>query len=247
MKRAVIEAKDAQNYLATTCAGAMSDRSALQQQQTYHSQPMIDPAYGWNGLCNQYAPHRSPLIPHLLAELGYGAPPLPSYRPTLFKQAVEQWQVPEVTAQSYTAMNKHRKPVVMPKKATKGAQTTAAAGTAAAQESDDMHASGRTVVATKINHLGFGAMKALKSHFAQYGKIDHVCVPQKIKDAYNGQGQLRPSGLGFIVMKTEEDAQAILEAGAEHTVCGKVINLRAFKEGRKECTEAIQEDGPVVG
>jgi hypothetical protein len=97
----------------------------------------------------------------------------------------------------------------------------------------------RTVVALKINRLGFDAEKLLKEHYASFGTVDYVCVPLKVNrvpatSTSPAHSHLRPSGLGFVVMSKESEVQAILAAGEEQIVNGKVINVRAFKQGEEK-------------
>jgi len=94
----------------------------------------------------------------------------------------------------------------------------------------------RTLVCLKVNRLGFEAEKALLAHYSQFGKVDHVFVPLKVKRVHAtatspSHSHLRPSGLGFVIMNKEEVAQAILASGSEQTVNGKIISVRAFKQG----------------
>jgi hypothetical protein len=97
----------------------------------------------------------------------------------------------------------------------------------------------RTLVCLKVNRLGFDAEKELIAHCSQFGKVDYVFVPLKVKRVHAtattpSHSHLRPSGLGFVVMAKEEDTQAIIASGAEQLVNGKVISVRAFKQGLNE-------------
>jgi hypothetical protein len=225
----------------------------LQQQQMMATayDPML-PCMGVPGEQMGY-PGCSPLVPYLMAELGNGgamAPPLPGYEYEMgMGMTPEQYPRthlnPEVKPfKSRDTSNKVNKAA---SKAAPAPKEDAAQKEKLNEERNADHA--RTVVATKINRLGFSAEKMLKDHFMQFGKIDHVCVPHKIKrvpgtSAAPGHSHLRPSGLGFIVMESEEEAQAVLAAGAEQLVCGKMINVRAFKQGQNANAdeEAAQED-----
>lgn len=108
-------------------------------------------------------------------------------------------------------------------------------GSGAKQDVRDADRS-RTLVCLKVNRLGFEAEKDLLAHYSQFGKVDYVFVPLKVKRVHAtamtpSHSHLRPSGLGFVVMDKEEVAQAIIASGSEQVVNGKVISVRAFKQG----------------
>jgi len=71
----------------------------------------------------------------------------------------------------------------------------------------------RILLTRKINRLGFQSAQVLETYFAQYGTVSHVLVSHCYAKSRNLR--FRPSGLGFVVMSTAEEAQAILADGPE--------------------------------
>jgi len=214
-------------------------------------------------------PGNSPLVPYLLAELANkGSPPPnqftenrsnqhspPAPEPTSSKGALIRhddgsWHRSAPGGGKGGGRAKDNKAAARANSGVGAGGGVAKSSNAATQDYDshsqDSHpqdvraADGhRTFVALKINRLGFDAENLLKEHFSQFGQVDYVCVPLKVKRVhatanYPSHSHLRPSGLGFVVMTREEDVQAVLASGPEQLVCDKVINVRAFKQGEHE-------------
>lgn len=79
--------------------------------------------------------------------------------------------------------------------------------------------SGRVVVVRKINKLGLKAAKILRKHFAQDGRVDFVFAPHsRNSDATTGIYRMRPGKLGFVVMRSAEEAEAIFSRGVEQCI-----------------------------
>jgi hypothetical protein len=91
----------------------------------------------------------------------------------------------------------------------------------------------RTLVVQKINQLGFNAPQVLKTYFSQFGKVDRIHLPSKLKQR-SMQGVPRPSSIGFIVMSNETEARAALESGPVFTINGKAINVRAYNQAKQD-------------
>lgn len=92
--------------------------------------------------------------------------------------------------------------------------------------------SDRVLILRKINRLGFNSQAVLLQHFSWYGVVERVLVAHsRVKSgrAPPGSLRMRPSGLGFIVMSTVEEAQAILMNGSEHPVNGIIVNVHKFE------------------
>lgn len=89
----------------------------------------------------------------------------------------------------------------------------------------------RILLVRKINRLGFEAPTILKCHYSHYGAVDRVLVAQShVKSPTRpGLACLRPSGLGFVVMVSSEDAQKVLSLGEEQVVQGVTIYTYAFE------------------
>jgi len=89
----------------------------------------------------------------------------------------------------------------------------------------------RIILLRKINRLGFEAPGILQQHYSQFGKIDRVLVAHSLVKAQDLRQlpRMRPSGLGFIVMSTTEEAQAILDLGEHQFVMNAQIRVRQFE------------------
>lgn len=99
--------------------------------------------------------------------------------------------------------------------------------------------SNRVLIARKINRLGFGSPAALEEHFSWYGKVEKVLVAHSLVKSDSGSmPRLRPSGLGFIVMAKNEEAQAILDVGTEQMVRGCVVRVQPFERRMTEAAAA---------
>lgn len=71
----------------------------------------------------------------------------------------------------------------------------------------------RIVHCRKINRLGFHSAQVLRAQLSRYGTVSQVLVSHCY--ARNSANHFRPSGLGFVVMSSTEEAQAILANGPE--------------------------------
>jgi len=86
-------------------------------------------------------------------------------------------------------------------------------------------------IVRKINRLGFDSPAVLKEHFAQYGRVETVLVAHSHVKCPSRKlaSRLRPSGLGFVVMKACSDVEAILADGEEQVVGGATIRVQRFQ------------------
>ena len=119
--------------------------------------------------------------------------------------------------------------------------------------------------AKKINRLGFDSARILCKHFEQYGGVAKIYLSnatwQPQKD-FSSQVRIRPSGMGFIVMKSAEAAQKILAKGGVQFVNGVEISIRSFerreqgsldvdevsaKNSEAESTESTWDDDDSMG
>lgn len=102
----------------------------------------------------------------------------------------------------------------------------------------------RIVIVRKINRLGFESAKVMEAFFRKYGKVDRVLVSHS--HAKCRSLRFRPSGLGFLVMSTAEEAEAVLADGPEIQVSKSscetvVVNVQAYKPmDMKEFEESEQ-------
>jgi len=98
----------------------------------------------------------------------------------------------------------------------------------------------RTILTRKINRLGFQSAQVLETYFAKYGKVDKVLVSHCYARSRNLR--FRPSGLGFVVMSSVEEAQAILADGPDLQISKEMagskdtvtINVLPFKQSALE-------------
>jgi hypothetical protein len=95
----------------------------------------------------------------------------------------------------------------------------------------------RVVLVRKINRLRFESAQILEEHFTRYGEVETVLVSHS--HAKSRKPRVRPSGLGFVVMKTAEGAQAVLADGPELKIQAApdenavTINVQSFEEDAK--------------
>merc|ERR1740129_2099835 len=93
----------------------------------------------------------------------------------------------------------------------------------------------RVLIVRKINRLGFCSSDALSEHYSAFGTVEQVLVAHsRVKSSVasvrpdQNSSRLRPSGLGFIVMSTSEEAKAILRMGQDQVVRGVAIKVQQF-------------------
>jgi len=105
----------------------------------------------------------------------------------------------------------------------------------------------RIFLARRIRCLGFASHDALAQHYSSYGTVERVLVTHSYvkSTAFAAQAgssplhRLRPSGLGFIVMSTPVEVEAILASGPEQLVHGAMILVQPFERSMSEQIEAI--------
>jgi len=78
--------------------------------------------------------------------------------------------------------------------------------------------SARVVMVRKINRLGLESAAALESYFSRFGTLERVMVSHSRSKSTFGQTRLRPATLGFLLMSSADEVQAILAAGGEHMI-----------------------------
>jgi hypothetical protein len=89
---------------------------------------------------------------------------------------------------------------------------------------------GHIFLVRRINVFGFKAPQILKGHFSQYGAVEKVLVAHsQVKSPSKGPTRVRPSGLGFIVMKSGEHVDEVLRQGEEQLVQGAKIRVQKFE------------------
>jgi len=100
----------------------------------------------------------------------------------------------------------------------------------------------RVLIVRRINRLGLESPALLEEYFSQYGPVEKVLVSHSRAKSYFGysSARVRPAGLGFVVMSRTEDAEAILQAGANQVVSGATITVHAY-ETRSGDTKEIEQ------
>eukprot|EP00929_Paragymnodinium_shiwhaense_P057494 TRINITY_DN28784_c0_g1_i1.p1 TRINITY_DN28784_c0_g1~~TRINITY_DN28784_c0_g1_i1.p1 ORF type:complete len:697 (-),score=152.79 TRINITY_DN28784_c0_g1_i1:286-2376(-) len=95
----------------------------------------------------------------------------------------------------------------------------------------------------KINRLGFESPQILKEYFSQYGGVDRVLVAHSLirSQSRDNTERMRPSGLGFVVMKDRASAQRALGAGDLQEVVGLTIKVHQYE--RRELHQSTSEAG----
>lgn len=104
--------------------------------------------------------------------------------------------------------------------------------------------SSRILLLRKINRLGFDSPRMLEDHYKNYGHVERVLVAHShVKSPYRRYvKRLRPSGLGFVVMSTIAEVDAILADGAEQMVAGALIKVQRFERRGDEFESLVSEE-----
>jgi len=90
------------------------------------------------------------------------------------------------------------------------------------------------LIVRNIKRLGLESSELLRQHFSRLGEVEEVCVAHSFekpnaKRTKHRNGRIRPAALGFVVMASEEDAQAVLAAGSDQTVGQVCVNVRLIE------------------
>jgi len=104
--------------------------------------------------------------------------------------------------------------------------------------------SSRICLVRKINRLGFDSPKMLEDHYKNYGCVERVLVAHShVKSPYRRYvKRLRPSGLGFVVMSSIAEVDAILADGVEQMVAGALIKVQRFERRGDEFDALMSEE-----
>lgn len=109
--------------------------------------------------------------------------------------------------------------------------------------------SDRVVLVRKINRLGFESADVLKQHYSMYGTVDRVLVAHSHVKSQNRRcgSRLRPSGLGFVVMGSKQEAEAILEDGLDQLIQAgetnkKAVTIRVQSFERRTDADGLEDD-----
>jgi hypothetical protein len=106
------------------------------------------------------------------------------------------------------------------------------------------------VVVRRINRFGFDSPRVLEAFLSKYGEVLRVLVPHSHVKSRNGGRRLRPSALGFVVMGSAANVDAILAAGAEQSIAKDttvvLVQIQGFRhrsELRNACKSKDTSDG----
>jgi len=93
----------------------------------------------------------------------------------------------------------------------------------------------RVLSVRKISKLGYDSGPLLHTYFSEFGAVERVMVApttmrQRNRSEANSQrSRTRPACLGFVVMETAADVEAVLKFGEVHTVEGVEIGAFPFQ------------------
>lgn len=95
------------------------------------------------------------------------------------------------------------------------------------------------LVVRKIKQLGFQSPNTLAAHFSKQGVVEEVLVahtksPSRMSAQKKQVGRIRPAAMGFIVMRSVEDAKRILQQGELQDVLGAKIQVHPFSSFAKQ-------------
>jgi len=91
----------------------------------------------------------------------------------------------------------------------------------------------RILIVRRINRLGFESPLHLEKHLSEYGTVKRVYVAHsRVKPSPKRPvPRVRPAGLGFVLMETEEDATRIANAGPQMVINNVTIEVKIYQPG----------------
>jgi len=118
-------------------------------------------------------------------------------------------------------------------------------------------------IVRRINKLGFASSSQLRYYFSRYGEVKSVYVshsrvkslrPSGGRRSPNVQWRLRAAALGFVVMRSSEAIQFILQDGPEHDVNSVMVRVHPFHrrsvaqigEAETKCLEVDEAGSPAA-
>jgi len=99
-----------------------------------------------------------------------------------------------------------------------------------------LHSPGCALLVRKIKPLGFESPEHLRAHCEQFGKVAEVLVSHCITkpSPKRAKGRVRPAALGFVVMASSEDADAVFANGEQQTISfhdgGVTVEVQRFRD-----------------
>merc|ERR1719388_141726 len=108
-----------------------------------------------------------------------------------------------------------------------------------------LHTPGCALLIRKIKPLGFESPERLRAHCGQFGKVAEVLVSHCITkpSPKRAKGRIRPAALGFIVMASPEDADAVFAYGEMQHVAFQDGSVLVEVQRFREFAEDIEETG----
>eukprot|EP00746_Dinoflagellata_sp_MGD_P000345 gnl/MRDRNA2_/MRDRNA2_100616_c0_seq1.p1 gnl/MRDRNA2_/MRDRNA2_100616_c0~~gnl/MRDRNA2_/MRDRNA2_100616_c0_seq1.p1 ORF type:complete len:301 (+),score=74.35 gnl/MRDRNA2_/MRDRNA2_100616_c0_seq1:142-1044(+) len=108
-----------------------------------------------------------------------------------------------------------------------------------------MHTPGCALLIRKIKPLGFESPEHLRAHCEQFGKVAEVLVSHCITkpSPKRAKGRIRPAALGFVVMASPEDADAVFAHGQHQNIAFRDGSVTVEVQRFREITEDIEDAG----
>lgn len=101
------------------------------------------------------------------------------------------------------------------------------------------------LILRKINKLGFESPELLESYFSEFGDVKRVLVAHSHVKPSNrrSRSRVRPAGLGFVVMGSRADIDAVLCMGEQHLVNGIDIQVQSYEQrGKQEFSNLLEDE-----
>jgi hypothetical protein len=108
-----------------------------------------------------------------------------------------------------------------------------------------MQTPGCALLVRKIKALGFESPEHLRAHCEQFGKVAEVLVSHCITkpSPKRAKGRIRPAALGFVIMASPEDADAVFAQGEHQSIAFRDGSVTVEVQRFKETSEDIEEVG----
>eukprot|EP00746_Dinoflagellata_sp_MGD_P042803 gnl/MRDRNA2_/MRDRNA2_203777_c0_seq1.p1 gnl/MRDRNA2_/MRDRNA2_203777_c0~~gnl/MRDRNA2_/MRDRNA2_203777_c0_seq1.p1 ORF type:complete len:340 (+),score=73.62 gnl/MRDRNA2_/MRDRNA2_203777_c0_seq1:255-1274(+) len=101
------------------------------------------------------------------------------------------------------------------------------------------------LILRKINKLGFESPDLLETYFSEFGDVKRVLVAHsRVKPSNRrSRSRVRPAGLGFVVMASRADIDAVLCLGEQHVVADVPIQVQSYEQrGKQDFTNLLEDE-----
>lgn len=100
------------------------------------------------------------------------------------------------------------------------------------------------LILRKINKLGFESPELLETYFSEYGEVKRVLVAHcRVKPSNRrARSRVRPAGLGFVIMASAADVDAVLCLGEQQLVSNVPIQVQSYQQRGKQDFSSFLED-----